>query len=122
MSKAKELVQTIRSALSDGADDLTKQRAINACDQLLVVLSAEPGQPLPVPPAPQAAAPAAPVVPPAIAPAPPVPAFSPATQMLDALIAKLRAELPKEKQPTEAPSPRDLRIPFVRTPGMGGNG
>lgn len=108
----------IRGALGDDADELTRRRARNACDQLLVVLTAERGQPLPVPPAPQVAAPAAPVVAPTIASTPPAPPFSPATQMLDALIAKLKAELPKSEQP-EAPAKEDLRIPFVRIPGVG---
>ena len=112
MSKAKELVEMIRRALGDDADDLTRRRAINACDQLLAVMSTEPGKPLPVPPAPQPVA--QPVVPTL---ATPTAGFSPATQMLDALIAKIKSQLPTDKQATEPAPSKSLRIPFVPIPG-----
>ena len=119
MSEAKELVQVIRSALGDDADDLLKQRATKACDQLLAVLSAEPGQPLLVPP--PAATAATPVVVQAGA-TPSAQEFSPATQMLDALIAKLKDQLPKEGQDAKATASKRLSIPFVPIPGLLGTG
>jgi hypothetical protein len=108
MSKAVELVELIKSALADDANDLTKQRARKACDQLLAVLRVEPGQPLPIPPVPTPTAQAS------SAP----PSSTPATQLLDAVIAKLQAHLPKEPKVSEGTTV-ELRIPFVPLPSRG---
>ena len=109
MSKTKELIETIRVALDDEADDLKRRRARDACDQLLAVASTEPGEPLPVQPSPQAMA-----VPIVQAPV----ATSAASQMLDALIAKLQSKLPDKERAAEPPG-RRLRIPFVPIPRLG---
>jgi|GEM_PF-5847004 len=118
MNKAKELVEMIRSALDDDDNDVLRRRAINACDQLLVVLSAEPGQPMPVPTAPPVAPTPRPTPVMAAAPTPPPPAM----QMLDALIAKLKSELPSESNTAEPEPSRELRIPFVPIPSRLGTG
>lgn len=121
MSEARELVEMIRSALVDDADDLLRQRATKACDQLLAVVNVEPGQPLPACPTPPVTAQMTPVVVQA-APTPPAPEFSPASQMLDALIAKLKSQLPKEGQAEETATSKRLSIPFVPIPGLLGTG
>lgn len=86
------LIDTIQTALADGATTEHKSAAAQACRTLLAAFESAPGQPL---------------APPTPSPAPPTSPFtllgklSP-DQALDLLIAKLRAQVADGPRPREA--------------------
>lgn len=111
MSNVTAIVDTIRSGLADDVDEMTRQRARNACDELAAVLASKPGEPL-VPPEAPAPSPA-----PAMFSRPPgVPQSTDPSLLLDAVIAKLRSQLPSEEDSEPTVEPSALRIPFVPLP------
>lgn len=112
MSNTTNFIETIKAGLADEVDELTRQRARKACDDLAAVLQSEPGEPLVLPVAPGSVPmPAAFTRPPGV----PQPQVNPSL-LLDALIAKLRAELPADTADDVAPERARLRIPFVPFP------
>ena len=103
-----QLVEAIEKALAEDADDGAKQRGADACRSVLAALETKPGEPLVA-----ATAMAAPPTP--LAAAAPLLGSAPPSTVLDALIAKLKAELPDDSdEPTE--SPIRITIPFVPLP------
>lgn len=108
MTKLDPLIESIRRAVADGADEPTRKAGADACRAILTALGTEPGKPLTDPPPPispiAAMAAAAQSAPPGL--------------VLDALIGKLKSMLPEgDRQVTRPPSA--LRIPFVPMPGAG---
>lgn len=100
-----QLISAIQASLADGADDLARQRGADACRSLLAALESKPGQPL-VAPVQQPTA----VTP--LAAAAQALSAAPPTTVLDALIAKLRAET-EDVMEDEATAPIRISIPFV---------
>lgn len=117
---SQELLTHIGAALADEADDITRQRGINACRTALSVLGANVGEPM-QPAIPVPAAPTAPASP--LAAAARAMSNMPTTAILDAVIAKLQAQLPPDASGSESePKPQILRIPFIPVPTLkGGN-
>jgi hypothetical protein len=115
-----ELLTQIGAALAEDADDVTKQRGVNACRTVLTVLGAKAGEPMqleaqspPPQPAPQSP----------FAAAASAMANVPPTAILDAVIAKLQATLPPDTSNTEPePERPTLRIPFIPVPNLKGRG
>lgn len=103
-----ELIESIRAAVADGASAEQKAIGAQACRTILTALDTEAGKPLTVPNAPQPH---------------PLAQLDPG-QVLDLLIAKLSAGLPKDEQPATASGAstatsvreRGLRIAFVTPP------
>ncbi len=107
MLNSNELMAAIARGAAPEADAESKRSAAQACRWLLTALESEPGAPLVPPDPPVASAPAP-------APAATAPKTGiPAGQILDVLIAKLKAELPDEAPAPERPA---FRIPFVPVP------
>lgn len=105
-----KLVDAIREALAEDAEDAAKQRGADACRSVLAALETKPGQPLVAPP------PQLPVATTPLAAAAQVLGAAPPSTVLDALIAKLRAELPDDSEDA-AEEPLRITIPFVPIPG-----
>jgi hypothetical protein len=102
------LIESIRSAVAEGASDEARATGANACRTLLVVLEAKPGEPM-VPAMPVPQPPSAPIA--AIASAI---RGVPREQLFDLLITKLRTLVPAD---AAAPAPvRMLNIPHVKVP------
>lgn len=110
MTNLEPLMEAIRRAVADDADDLTRKAGADACRALLAALDTKPGDPLtdPPPSSPLAAmAAAAEQAPPGV--------------VLDTIIAKLKAMLPEADR--DAPASAPLNIPFIKIPGgFGGTG
>jgi len=106
MTALTELLDQIRHAVADDADDSTRQRGADACRAIRAALDAAPGSPLAEPPPPSSplatAARQLSQVPPSLA--------------LDALIGKLRSLLPEEADASPPPGAPQLRIPFIQLP------
>lgn len=112
------LLEAIRSAVAPNATAAEKAAGATACRTILAALEAKPGEPL---------TPEQPTQPPS-QPAPPVQtqiasAVSmlrgvPADQLLDLLIARLRAALPTGHV---APPVQRLNVPLVPVPQLGSN-
>lgn len=115
-----DLLAQIGAALTDDADDLTRQRGVNACRNVLTVLNATAGESI----APAVAVPTAPpVLASPLAVAAQAMSNAPATAILDAVIAKLQAQLsPDTSNGEPEPQPQVLRIPFVPVPSLKGKG
>ncbi len=115
-----ELLTHIRAALAEGASDMTRQRGVNACRNILAALGAKAGEPLDA----TAAAtkpPSPPSQPSPVVNAARMVATAPPTLILDAVIAKLKAHLPALQSGAEpAPRPAVLRIPFIPVPSLTG--
>lgn len=95
-----ELLEAIRTATAEGATADQKAAGAQACRTILTALEAEVGQPIALP---------------GLPPPSPLAGVEP-SQILDLLIARLRAALPADDQ---TPSPRKaeasgLRIALVR--------
>jgi len=111
MSNSQVLLQTIEEALAEDASALARRNAASACRQLLAVLEAKPGEhlaqvvslPVPVP------------LPGSVPPGVPQQSAVNPVLLLDTLIARLKAELPADRQPAP-PEKRPLDIPFVPIP------
>lgn len=115
-----ELLRQIGAGLADDADDITRQRGINACRTALSVLGASAGEPM-LPAIPVPTTPPVPASP--LAAAARAMSNMPTTAILDAVIAKLQAQLPPDESSGEPePKPQMLRIPFIPVPRLkGGN-
>jgi hypothetical protein len=115
-----ELLTQIGAAMADDADDLTKQRGVNACRTVLTILGATVGEPMqPAIPAPSAQ----PVHSSPLAAAAQAMSIMPTTAILDAVIAKLQAQLsPDASAGAPEPQPQMLRIPFIPVPNLKGRG
>ena len=98
------LLQTIQAALVEGATDDARVAGASACRTLLGVLESKAGEPIAVPAAPPAPSPVAAVVS-ALRGTPP-------DQLLDLVIAKLRAVVPTDA----AQPPFRLAIRTVKVP------
>ncbi len=100
----------IRAALQAGADPATKHAAAAACRVLLVVLEAQPGQPIQVPNMGATAAPASPSAAPAAASSssPSAPTQAPIDLFLARFVEKYGADV----QP-------DASVPYVRLGQVG---
>ncbi len=124
-----ERLTHIRAALADGADDLTRQRGINACRDVMATLGARADQPTDEATAPTPTQPPTLPSPSTTQPNPPsrladaarLVATAPPTLILDAVIAKLKAQLPQEDAGDDGDSPGPtLRIPFIPVPNVKG--
>ena len=100
------LIESIRSAIAEGASAEARAAGADACRALLTVLGAQPGEPIvPATPIPQA-------------PNPPIAAIVaairgvPREQLMDLLIAKLRTLVPAD----HATPGRILNIHHVKVP------
>jgi hypothetical protein len=97
------LIESIRLAVSDGADDAARAAGANACRALLAILAPQPTEP------------AAPPPPPSL----PIAAIAqairsvPRDQLADLLIAKLRTLVPEGPQAAAA---HKFNIPLVKVP------
>ncbi len=100
------LIESIRTAVSEGASAEARAAGADACRTLLAALDTRPGQPL----APQA--PIAPAVSQQVAMLASALRGMPMDQLADLLIAKLRTLVPAGQQPTV----RSIHIPLVGMP------
>jgi hypothetical protein len=110
------LLAELRAALTPGADADARRAGADACRTLLAVLD----PPAAVPPAPQPTTPtpSPPATPPPVAP---VPATHrpPPGQVIDMLIASLRAKLPTDQEPRSSASGFRVAMIPMRRPGGG---
>jgi hypothetical protein len=113
------LLAELRAALAPGADADVRRTGADACRTLLAVLdppavaASPPPTPVPPPPAPAPSPPAAPP----IAPAPST-HRPPPGQVIDMVIAHLRAKLPADHEPrSPAGGFRVAMIPMRRSRG-----
>lgn len=95
------LIDTIQSAIAEGATADQKTAAADACRALLVAFETEPGKPMASPPVPTPLAVLGRLEP---------------DQALDLLIAKLRAALPTAVQPERA---RGFKVQLLHVPPGG---
>jgi hypothetical protein len=95
-----KLIESIRVAVAAGATAETKAAGAAACRTILAALEAEPGKALTLPGAPAAS---------------PLAGMDP-TQVVDLLIAKLRAAAPAEPANAPQPQPQRLRFSMVSPP------
>lgn len=100
-----DVLATIRSALAPDVTPEAKTAGIAACRAVLGALSASAGEPL-APPRPVDVGPTAQAIAAIIRSTPP-------DQLLDLLIAKLRAAAPAD---AKAPAARTFNVPLVRVP------
>src|SRR4051812_16581238 len=99
------LLESIRAALAPDSTSETRTAAIEACRAILGALGATPGEPL--------AAPRQPDIGPTAHAIASVIRSTPPDQLLDTLVAKLRAAVPADAQP---PAPQKINIQLVRLP------
>lgn len=99
------LLESIRAALVPEATSETRAAAIEACRAILGALGATPGEPL--------AAPRQPDIGPTAHAIASVIRSTPPDQLLDMLVAKLRAAVPADAQ---VPTTHKLNIPMIRIP------
>ncbi|MBE7524666.1 MAG: hypothetical protein HS109_20185 [Burkholderiales bacterium] len=102
----------IRAALQAGADPATKHAAAAACRVLLVVLEAQPGQPIQVPNMGATAAPASPSAAPAAASSSPTSPSAPTQAPIDLFLARFVDKFGADVQP-------DPSVPYVRLGQVG---
>ena len=115
------LLTELRAALAPGADAATRRAGADACRALLAVLdppasvpalAASPTSHIAVRPGPAAPTPTLPLTAPAASRPPP-------SQVLDMLIAHLRAKLPADQAPRPASS--GFRVPMIPMRRSGGS-
>jgi hypothetical protein len=104
-----QLIDSIRAAIADGADDAAKQAGANACRAILAALEARHGEPLASKPA--AASPIATTFA-ALRGVPP-------EQLLDLVIAKLRSKLPADAKLAASRPVAFQLLPLPKPPGGG---
>ncbi len=104
-----QLIDSIRAAIAEGADDTTKQAGASACRAILAALEARHGEPL---------------APPQAAASPIATTFAALRgvqpdQLLDLVIAKLRSKLPADTKLAASRPVAFQLLPLPKPPGGG---